>query len=403
MHSSELSSVLRETPFRSIFRKRFTLGDIVLVPLRDVPLSIFEELLTRHGPGALHFAGLSGNAVLLKHVVDLFIEARVLSNDDFACLAPHSRVNQDESRALTLLASTNQDLGSHGLKSFDYEIDVQVSAPAEEKSKEMPVSMPLLKSVALTELPPTDPPKGAHRLAKQEDIDEMLRVTRLGPKDSTLKPYLELLQQRPWRVLKRAHRKHLKVMDSLLRDFPNFAEVIDHLTTDLMLQIRLKAPMCFAPLLLLGPPGVGKTAFVREFATRIGFVYEEQSIASMTSSFVLAGSHNTWGSADIGWVARRILELKDDQGIVFLLDELDKLQEAGRNHPVTPVLLSVLEPKQSAHFRDEFLSVPLDITPLISWIATANEAHIIPSHLQSRLQIKQIREPSTAEMPAVLR
>lgn len=403
MHNSELTSALKEMSFQILFSHRITVVREKMVPVRVLRPALFDELVRRHGPGVIHLADLSGAAVLMRQVADLYIEQRLCEGCDFEELSSNSKTPPHEARAMRLLKSFMGDLALRPLVFETEVIPQQNEVPENPKSEETPVNTSFLKTVALTPAESTDPPKGAHLLAKQKDIDEMLRVIRMNKKEGSPKPYLDLLQKQPWRMLKRAQRKHLKVLEGLQRDFPNFAEVIDHLTTDLHLQIRLKAPMCFSPLLLLGPPGVGKTAFVREFATRIGFVYEEQSIASMTSSFVLAGSHASWGSADIGLVARRTLELKDNQGIVFLLDELDKLQETGRNHPLTPVLLSLLEKRQAEHFQDEYLDVRLNIAPLFTWIATANDPRTIPSHLQSRLQIKQIREPTTAEMPAVLR
>ena len=58
----------------------------------------------------------------------------------------------------------------------------------------------------------------------------------------------------------------LPVMDHLYDDLPNFYEVLDDVKRQLALCEDSRDALEITPLLLLGPPGIGKTHFARELA-----------------------------------------------------------------------------------------------------------------------------------------
>jgi hypothetical protein len=89
--------------------------------------------------------------------------------------------------------------------------------------------------------------------------------------------------------------------------------------------------------------------------------------------------------------------------LFVLLDEIDKIQDTGRNHPVEPVLLELLEPRQNTHFHDEYLDIGLNLSPFASFIATANRLSTVSAPLRSRLRVIEVPLPTRAQMPAVTR
>lgn len=381
MLSQELIAAIEGTPFNELFTNRVQQDQAEFIPARYLPSAIFDELVLRHGPCVVHVVDLSGPSISAEKIAALYIEYRMSKQLPM----PEGEAPFSSSDRARWLAST---MALEARLERDRQED---SKKKEEVPKEVPVAEP------------ATPPKGSHVFVSLDLVEAEYKIAEKDAKERRRKEYLDVLRKKHWRILRRAQRKHLQVLDGLQVDFPNFNNVIEHLRTDLMLQIRLKSPLRFSPLLLLGPPGVGKTAFARELAARLKFVYQEHSISSLSGSFVLAGSYRTWSSADIGLIAKLMLELEDGQGIFFLLDELDKMQEAGRNHPLGPVLLSVLEPRQAENFYDEYLALKLNIAPVFSWIATANDVHKVPDPMRSRLQIMEVRPPSKGEMPAVLR
>jgi hypothetical protein len=127
------------------------------------------------------------------------------------------------------------------------------------------------------------------------------------------------------------------------------------------------------------------------------------SVASSTASWILRGNSSSWKGGSMGVIAKAVLGLQPKQGLLLMLDEIDKLQEGSRTFPIEPVLLELLEPEQNRHFEDEFLGVPMNLEPLLSVMATANGLDTISEPMKSRLTIVEVGYPTRSQMPAVLR
>ncbi len=162
---------------------------------------------------------------------------------------------------------------------------------------------------------------------------------------------------------------------------------------------QVKPPVRLPPLLLYGPPGVGKTHFCESLAKVLGVPVRRHPMDQAETSSALLGSDATWGNSRYGLVFD-LLGLGDYANPLVILDELDKAQVIGKTSggfsSPTSVLHSLLEPVSAANMRDISLDLELDASQ-ITWIATANYPWWVPATLRSRFKEFFIMPPDAEQ------
>ena len=233
--------------------------------------------------------------------------------------------------------------------------------------------------------------------------DELLAAGNVNNgRDKVREAMLATLRQSPDRLLPRASKRHLKQLNLLRTDFPNFTEVLKHVEEQLHLLMVEREVVHLEPLLLAGLPGVGKSEFARRLARALRLTFGSEDLASCTSSFVLTGSSASWSNGQAGAVSKAALNLKPGYGALLLLDELDKAR-GDSQRPVAPALLNLLEPSTAERFTDEYLGVPLNVLRVVSFVATANDLSMVDAPLRSRLRVFNVPVPDAQQMRAVVR
>ncbi len=178
--------------------------------------------------------------------------------------------------------------------------------------------------------------------------------------------------------------------------FPHMEELAEELADALALgALDDDAPFHLeTPLLLDGPPGVGKTFAAEWFASRLGVKFHTVSCADASNGFDLVGLSSGWGTGKPGLLARMFYE-DGCPNPVIVLDEVDKIV-ADEKMSLEHVLYRLLEPETARNLRDEYLEVAVDASA-ISWIATSNERERIPAPILDRMTCIQVRAPSREE------
>lgn len=173
-------------------------------------------------------------------------------------------------------------------------------------------------------------------------------------------------------------------LEELEVTFPNFREVLDFLRATLALAELARIPVKWTPLLFDGPPGLGKTYFADELATRLRVPYRRLDMSVAHTSAGLVGSDKSYDGSHVGLVFE-MLAFGDSASPLIVLDELDKASGDDR-FPVMGALFGLLEPRTAANYRDQSIpEIQLDAGHVL-WTATSNEANAIPEPIRSRMR-----------------
>lgn len=182
----------------------------------------------------------------------------------------------------------------------------------------------------------------------------------------------------------------LPQMDNLYESLPNFGPVLDEIKRHLALSQDSRDGLEITPLLLLGPPGVGKTHFASQIASLLGTGINLVPMSSMTAGWLLSGSSAQWRGSRPGKVFESLVDGQYANPVI-VVDEIDKASADAQYDPLG-ALYGLLEHDTAKHFVDEFAEVPIDASQVI-WIMTANDDRHIPSPILNRMNVYEIQAP----------
>ncbi|SMC92809.1 endopeptidase La [Chryseobacterium sp. YR221] len=220
----------------------------------------------------------------------------------------------------------------------------------------------------------------------QKEIGRLQRQNPNSPDYNVQRNYLDFFTDLPWETYTKDIfdiAKAEKVLDKAhfgLEDIKK--RILEHMAV-LKLKNNMKSPI----LLLVGPPGVGKTSLGKSIADALGRKYVRLSLGGLHDESEIRGHRKTY----IGAMAGRIVQSIKKAGTsnpVIVLDEIDKIGQGLHGDP-SSALLEVLDPEQNKSFYDNFLEMGYDLSKVM-FIATANSLSTIQSPLLDRTEIIQI-------------
>jgi ATP-dependent Lon protease len=180
-------------------------------------------------------------------------------------------------------------------------------------------------------------------------------------------------------------------MATLYEQLPNFTDALDDVKRHVALSQDSRDGLEVTPMLLLGPPGIGKTHFARRLADLLGTGMSLVPMSSMTAGWLLSGSSSQWKGAKPGKVFEALVEGQYANPVI-VVDEIDKASTDAQYDPLG-ALYSLLEHDTAAAFMDEFAEVAIDASQVI-WIMTANDERWIPDPILNRMNVFEIETPS---------
>jgi ATP-dependent Lon protease len=243
----------------------------------------------------------------------------------------------------------------------------------------------------------------AVREAVEREIDRLERSGEQSPEHSWIRTWLDTLTELPWGQRSDDRLDLTEARGILDADHTGLDDVKERIVEHLAVRkLRKDRGLDDSPaegeptparggsgaiLVLVGPPGVGKTSLGESVARALGRRFVRVALGGVRDEAEIRGHRRTYVGAQPGRIVRALKEA-GTMNPVLLLDEVDKLGNDWRGDP-TSALLEVLDPAQNHTFRDHYAEVDLDLSDVL-FLATANVLDTIPGPLLDRMELLRL-------------
>jgi len=237
--------------------------------------------------------------------------------------------------------------------------------------------------------------------AVQKRIDDeltKLSVLETGsPEYAVTRNYLDWATSMPWGLYSE-DKLDLERARKILNDHHAGLDDIKSRIIEFLAVGAFRGEIAGSIVLLVGPPGVGKTSIGKSIAESLGRPFYRFSVGGMRDEAEIKGHRRTYIGALPGKLVQALKEV-EVMNPVIMLDEVDKLGNSHQGDPAS-ALLETLDPEQNVGFLDHYLDLRLDLSKVL-FVCTANSLYSIPGPLLDRMEIIRLSGYITEEKLAI--
>lgn len=153
------------------------------------------------------------------------------------------------------------------------------------------------------------------------------------------------------------------------------------------------------PIVLNGPPGLGKTRWVRRLAEITGVPTHVSGLSGVDTTKSIIGSERGWASARPSIPAYAFMSTEAANPIIYV-DEVDKAST--KWEAISDAFLPMIESETAAKYPDIYLLGHLDLSAA-SFVFSANDLSRLSAEFRSRVRVVNIRVPNEFETSTVIR
>ena len=233
----------------------------------------------------------------------------------------------------------------------------------------------------------------------EEEMDKLSVLETGSSEYAVTRNYLDWLTSIPWGVhskdnLKLNHAR--KVLDEQHEGLDDVKDrIIEFIGVGAM-----KGEVSGSIILLVGPPGVGKTSIGKSIADALSRKFYRFSLGGMRDEAEIKGHRRTY----IGAMPGKFIQAIKDSGVsnpLIMLDEIDKIGASFQGDPAS-ALLEALDPEQNSEFLDHYIDERVDLSKVL-FVCTANQLDTIPAPLLDRMEVISLSGYIAEEKLAIAR
>ncbi len=217
----------------------------------------------------------------------------------------------------------------------------------------------------------------------QEELEKFRLLEPSSPEYNVSRAYLDWLTVLPWGVYSKDRYDLKRARTVLDRDHYGLQDVKDRIL-ELLSVGMIKGDLAGSIVLLVGPPGVGKTSIGQSVAKAVGRKFFRFSLGGMRDEAEIKGHRRTYIGALPGKFINALKTVKTANPVI-MLDEIDKIGASYQGDPAS-ALLEVLDPEQNKDFLDHYLDIRFDLSKVL-FLCTANTLETIPAPLLDRMEV----------------